>query len=215
MLGLHSRHAMSVPIGDSGRTAATCCRDCDLQKSRHISPLSHANHKIFYIHRCFLEDAPSRLILHMMARLQGALDTDVHLSVQRFLSQGVPAKVPDLYTALQKSNSSLKRRQKKVLLASIERVLEFLGLEENDDYDSEAPIDDIVPDSDEAAQIMNKSLRANLAAPRSPPAMSAMPEIGGENGTSSKRKANGESLPKRQKRVEVSEAPYPVFHMRS
>ncbi|KAK4507323.1 hypothetical protein PRZ48_001058 [Zasmidium cellare] len=127
-------------------------------------------------------------------RLQGALDNEVHVAVQKFLSNGVPAEVNDLYTALQRSNSSLKRKQKKVILASIERVLEFIGVESSlpADDDPEASLEATIHGDDSVAQMMNKSLRSNLAPP--PPT----PTMNGDDGK--KRKANGESLPKRQKR---------------
>lgn len=128
-------------------------------------------------------------------RLQGALDGEIHTAVQRFLDNGVAADVVSLYAALQRSNSSLKRRPKKIVQGSIERVLEFLEAQADDDADSDAIIEDAVPENDPVADLMNRSLRANLATPRpaSPPAGEDVPK---------KRKANGESLPKRQKREE-------------
>lgn len=127
-------------------------------------------------------------------RLQGAIDNEVHIAVQKFLQDGVPANTSDIYSALQKSNSSLKRRPKKVIQASIDRVIEFLGVGQ-DGEDSDAVIEDAVPEDDSAAQLMNRSLRANLA----PPPMTTPTTNGEDGGPPRKRKANGESLPKRPK----------------
>ncbi|KAF2173330.1 hypothetical protein M409DRAFT_49790 [Zasmidium cellare ATCC 36951] len=127
-------------------------------------------------------------------RLQGAFDNEVHVAVQKFLSNGVPAEVNDLYTALQRSNSSLKRKQKKVIIASIERVLDFIGVENSLPADDpEASLEANIPEDDSVAQLMNKSLRSNLAPPPTP-------TMNGDDAGLKKRKANGESLPKRQKR---------------
>ncbi|CAK3892523.1 ribosome biogenesis ATPase RIX7 [Lecanosticta acicola] len=124
-------------------------------------------------------------------RLQGALDNEVHIAVQKFLAEGIPANTPAIYAALQKSNSSLKRRPKRVIEASIERVIEFLGVLD-DGHDSDAVIEDAPPEDDLAAQQMNKALRANLAPTVQTPTANS-------EDAPRKRKANGESLPKRPK----------------
>lgn len=126
-------------------------------------------------------------------RLSTALDQEVLVATQKFLANGVPADVPNIYAAVQKSNSSLKRQQKKTIQASIERVLEFIGAGD-DGLDSEAAIDDL-QQPDPVAELMNKSLRANLSSrPANPPA------AGGDE-TPRRRKINGEPVAKRQKRV--------------
>ena len=128
-------------------------------------------------------------------RLQGALDNEIYIAVQRFLGDGVRADVGSLYAAIQRSNSSLKRKPKKLLQSSIERVLEVMGANEDDSEDSEAPIDDKRSKDNTAAEVMNRSLRANLsapqAAPSSPPVEDGMPK--------KRRLANGESVPKRRR----------------
>ncbi|EME48596.1 hypothetical protein DOTSEDRAFT_49041 [Dothistroma septosporum NZE10] len=129
--------------------------------------------------------------------LSGALDNEVNVAVQRFLADGVAADVLVLYTALQRSNSSLKRRPRKAIQASIERVLDFLGASEHDGLDSDAIIEDAQPEADRVAESMNRSLRANLA----PRPVSPSPPAADDNGAK-KRKPNGESLPKRLKREE-------------
>ena len=135
-----------------------------------------------------------------MMRLQGALDTEIHVAVQRFLANGVTPDVGSLYIAIQKSNSSLKRKPKKLLQASIERVLEFMDIQESDD--SGAEIENSHDIADTKADLMNKSLRVNLtsAAPPSPYAMT-------EDGPKRRRMANGEPVSKRQKADKVNVEP--------
>ncbi|CAK1354567.1 unnamed protein product [Cercospora beticola] len=132
----------------------------------------------------------------MAVRLQGALDSEIHTVVQKFLSDGIPPTTGDLYNALQRSNSSLKRRPKKTLHASIERVLDFIGIDQGEEVDSDAIIEDAIPESDGQADLMNRSLRQNLAPARPP----SPPQTTGDESLSKRRKANGEALPKRQKR---------------
>ncbi|KXT03929.1 hypothetical protein AC578_9272 [Pseudocercospora eumusae] len=135
-------------------------------------------------------------------RLQGALDNDVNVAVQKFLADGVPPDVVSLYTALQRSNSALKRKPKKTIQASLERVLDFIGANEGDDVDSDTIIEDAIPESDPAADIMNRSLRANLSSGAPTPVASAgnaQAEQPNSGDISRKRRPNGEALPKRQK----------------
>jgi len=100
-------------------------------------------------------------------RLQGALDNDILVATRRFLADGVPAEVEQLYTAIQRSNSSLKRRPKPVIQASLERVLEFIAPKRDESEDSDAAIEKNLPREDTAAELMNRSLRQNLV-PASP-----------------------------------------------
>ncbi|OQO04811.1 hypothetical protein B0A48_07828 [Cryoendolithus antarcticus] len=131
-----------------------------------------------------------------MARLQGALDNELNVAVGKFLEKGVPPTLSSLYDAISRSNSSLARRGKKVLTASLERILDYRGLL-GDSGDEEAPIDAPVREVDD---LMNRSLRANLSL-----SGTSTPQIT-ENGDRRKRATNGESLPKRQK-VVVDTAP--------
>ena len=87
----------------------------------------------------------------------------------------------------------MKRRPKKNLLASIERVLEFIGATE-DEVDSDTIIEDAIPENDQQSDLMNRSLRQNLA----PQRVASPPQS--DEALSKRRKANGEALPKRQKR---------------
>lgn len=108
----------------------------------------------------------------------------------------MPPTTGDLYNALQRSNSSLKRRPKKTLHASIERVLDFIGIDQGEEVDSDAIIENAIPESDGQADLMNRSLRQNLAPARPP----SPPQTTADESLSKRRKANGEALPKRQKR---------------
>lgn len=127
-----------------------------------------------------------------MARLQGALDQDIYTVVQKLLQDGVSGDSNSLYAAIQRSNSALKRKPKKTLQASIERVLDFLQVEEPDVSADEAEKaqaqSTIDPDS------MNRSLRANLMPPTATPA-------------SPQRQANGEPAHKRKKINAATTAP--------
>ena len=138
-----------------------------------------------------------------MMRLQGALDTEIHVATQRFLQDGVSADVPSIYTAIQKSNSSLKRKPKKLLQASIERVLDFMGVQDSED--SEAVIEQKQSKAAPDVDMMNKSLRANLATPFAP--QTAQRDGIDEDGTRKRRMANGEPISKRHKSDKVSTAP--------
>ncbi|TKA72060.1 hypothetical protein B0A55_06667 [Friedmanniomyces simplex] len=142
-------------------------------------------------------------------RLQGALDSDLLVATRKFLSDGVPPDVDSLWNAVQRSNSSLKRRPKKVLQASLERVLEFLGPQGDADpsSDSEAGLDEKQREGDTAADLMNRSLRAGLAGPM-PVRESApqSPQPNGEDGAKKRRMANGEPMPKRQRAEKASTA---------
>ncbi|KAK5120542.1 hypothetical protein LTR85_006198 [Meristemomyces frigidus] len=141
----------------------------------------------------------------MAIRLQGALDNDILIATRKFLADGVPADVNSLWTAFQRTNSALKRKPKKVLQASIERVLDFIGVP--DDLDSEAEIENRVTESDTATDLMNRSLRANLSAPRE---VAPSPQQDGDE-PRKRRIANGEPIPKRQKADKPSvEAPTDV-----
>ncbi|KAK5132646.1 hypothetical protein LTR08_008768 [Meristemomyces frigidus] len=137
-------------------------------------------------------------------RLQGAIDNDILVATRKFLADGVSADVDSLWTAVQRSNSALKRKPKRVLQASIERVLEFIGVPDHPDDDSDAAIEQSQPQGDTSADIMNRSLRANLSAPReaaTPPS----PQRDGEE-VKKRRMANDEPIPKRQKAEKQSVA---------
>ncbi|WPG99128.1 Hypothetical protein R9X50_00193900 [Acrodontium crateriforme] len=142
-------------------------------------------------------------------RLQGALDTEIHIAAEKFLASGVPANVDSLYLAIQKSNSSLKRKPKKVIQASLERVLDFLNAG-NSDHDSDAEIEKQLPKHDSTADLMNRSLRANLVPPSSKSSERNSPapqSPGPEDGPKKRRMANGEPVSKRQKAEKAPPTP--------
>jgi len=130
-------------------------------------------------------------------RLQGALDNDILVATRRFLSDGVSPDVPSIWTAIQRSNSSLKRKPKKVLEASLERVLEFIGVPEHPSEDSEAEVERITAKVNPNFDIMNRSLRANLAPPNSD---ASTPSSPGPNEDGKRRRtANGGPMSKKAK----------------
>ncbi|QIX02202.1 hypothetical protein AMS68_007719 [Peltaster fructicola] len=125
-----------------------------------------------------------------------ALDKEICVAVERFVANGVEPTVDSLYQSIQRSNSSLKRRPRKVLEASLERVLDYLNLHK-EEPDSEAEIErQVTPDTQQDR--MNRSLRANLA-PQAAVLSNSISSTSEE--PPKKRRSNGESLPKRQKTI--------------
>lgn len=139
------------------------------------------------------------------SRLIGALDNDVNIAVGKFLENGVSADVDSLYTAISRSNSSLKRKPKKVLQQSLERCLDFRGATSIDSGDdSEAALEkETASQNNQQSDLMNRSLRANLS---SGPSRAPSPPPMAED-SKKRRAANGEALPKRQKTEKVSVTP--------
>jgi ribosome biogenesis ATPase len=140
-----------------------------------------------------------------MSRLSSALDNEIHIATQRFVSQGVAAESNAIYNAIQKSNSSLKRKPKKLIQASIERVLDFMGLDNSDD--SEAGIEERISAEPTDVELMNRSLRANLNPAGRMENRPASPAEPSEDGAKKRRMANGEPVPKRQKSSAASMEP--------
>ena len=134
-----------------------------------------------------------------MSRLTSALDNEIHVCVQRFVNEGVRLDPTSLYNAIQKSNSSLKRKPKKLILGSIERVLEFMDGVDGISEDSEAAIEEKVSEKRIDSEAMNRSLRQNLG-PRPVENGTASPAEACDEGLPKKRRtANGEPIPKRAK----------------
>lgn len=134
--------------------------------------------------------------------MRGAFDSEVRIIVEKLVERGTPLDTTELYNALQRSNSSLKRRPKKTLLASLDRVID--SLRDPNQEDSEAEIENRNPKIDPSADEMNRSLRANLASPAqsnlvtsdSTTAMNTSREMDVPT-----RSATGEALPKRARRT--------------
>lgn len=142
-------------------------------------------------------------------RLQSALDGDVKIAVEKFLESGIGPDVDSLYTAIQRSNSSLKRKPKKVIQASLERVLDFIGAtgagNESEDSELAAETERAAREAPPEVDAMNRGLRANLSGQSRPP---SPPVTGDDAGSKRRRAPNGEALPKRQKTAEkISVAP--------
>lgn len=130
-------------------------------------------------------------------RLQGALDKEVEIAVERFLNDGVASDTDALYAAIQRSNSSLKRKPKKVIQQSLERVLDFISAGNQSD-DSQVAIEkEMGQPQPDSADAVNRSLRKNLAPPGTPGGTATV--TGEDANPAKKRKVNGEALPKRQK----------------
>ncbi|KAF2222850.1 P-loop containing nucleoside triphosphate hydrolase protein [Elsinoe ampelina] len=90
--------------------------------------------------------------------LSAGLDSEVYTIVVRLLDDSkLEATVPSLWNAIQKSNSNLRRRPKKLVENSLERVLDALA---EDEADSEAEIEAQQRKSQppEEINLMNKSL---------------------------------------------------------
>ncbi|PNS21078.1 hypothetical protein CAC42_3415 [Sphaceloma murrayae] len=90
--------------------------------------------------------------------LQHGLDSEVYTIVIRLLEDSrQEATVPSLWQAIQKSNSNLKRKPKKLVESSLERVLDALAEE---DHDSEAELEEKHRKSQppEEVNLMNKAL---------------------------------------------------------
>ncbi|KAK3698457.1 Ribosome biogenesis ATPase rix7 [Vermiconidia calcicola] len=139
-----------------------------------------------------------------MRGLPGALDNEIHTAIERFLRDGVHPDVTSVYNALQKSNSSLKRKPKKLLQGSIERVLDFMSVQPSDD--SEAAVEGQQLQTAPVPDLMNRSLRENLA-PSAPQTAPQSPQVPPEDATRKRRMANGEPLPKRKKTEAISIEP--------
>lgn len=137
-----------------------------------------------------------------MSRLASALDNEIHICVQKFVNDGVQANSTSLYNAIQKSNSSLKRKPKKLVLGGIERVLEFMDVNDRSDSDdSDARIERTISERKLDSEAMNKSLRQNLV-PRPAENGHSSPAEVGEGEGRKRRMGNGEPFPKRPKTTE-------------
>lgn len=142
--------------------------------------------------------------------LQGALDNDVYQVVVHLL-QDTDAR-PDvraLYQAIQRSNSSLKRKPKRVIEDSLERILDTM---ENDaeEIDEEAAAEQQAKreQKTEDANIMNRSITGSWKVPV--PATPSAPALATPNGSASidgvkKRDPDGQPLKKRSKIKQTEE----------
>ncbi|KAG9900643.1 AAA-domain-containing protein, partial [Aureobasidium melanogenum] len=132
------------------------------------------------------------------SRLRQGLDNEVYQAVTHLLQD--PTNRPDvrsLYQAIQRSNSSLKRKPKRSLEDSLERILDTL--EDDAQEDEEAEVD---KPAEEEPNIMNKSITGSwkIATPTTAPGTPAV------NGTETKkRESNGEPMKKRIKREKNEE----------
>lgn len=136
--------------------------------------------------------------------LQGTLDNEVHQVTLKILDDGLAQPdVNSIYQAIQRSNSSLKRKPKKVLQSSLERVLDYLDGQESDD--SEAAIEEKQTKAAPDVDIMNKSLRASLR-----PAIPLSPPITSESERRIQRDLDGQAVKKRRKHEAKIESTPPM-----
>ncbi|KAL1306730.1 hypothetical protein AAFC00_005395 [Neodothiora populina] len=134
--------------------------------------------------------------------LSGALDNDIYQAVSHLLHD--PKSCPDipaLYQVIQRSNSSLKRKPKRVLEDSLERILDTVRADIVDD-DEEAPLEQQTKKDTtmQDANIMNRSITGswNIATPASASeTVSAAQTPSAE--VPKKREVDGQPLKKRSK----------------
>ncbi|GAM87689.1 hypothetical protein ANO11243_057160 [Dothideomycetidae sp. 11243] len=130
--------------------------------------------------------------------LRQGIDNEVYTIVLRLLEadEGLDATVPAVYQAIQRSNSSLKRKPKRVLEDSLERVLSAL-----DEDDDEAELDEVHNNSLPAADvnIMNKSLTSAWK-----------PATGTPNGTSRAQSTEPQRKRKREEKDKDRERERPA-----
>ncbi|KAK3044027.1 hypothetical protein LTS18_002367, partial [Coniosporium uncinatum] len=147
--------------------------------------------------------------------LRQGLDKDVYQVVTKYIEQEPEDKplpsATDVWQWIQRSNSSLKRKPKKLLLDSIERVIEAI-VEEASDEEVE-PVGDFTQDAPSFSNIMNKSIVGSWA-----PSGTATPLANGDQAhvdenvpISKKRQANGEPVKKKRKAT-VQEDRSPPMH---
>ncbi|GAB7350881.1 hypothetical protein MBLNU459_g1399t1 [Dothideomycetes sp. NU459] len=145
--------------------------------------------------------------------LRQGLDAEVYQAVTHLLHDS--SSRPDvrtLYTAIQRSNSSLKRKPKKLLEDSLERILDTLvdDAEEDDEeaaLEQQAKRDDRVEDSN----IMNRAITGSWKA-ITPTAVPGSPAP--QNGTAADvlkkreaREADGQPIRKKKKTEKVDRSP--------
>lgn len=120
--------------------------------------------------------------------LRQGLDKDVYQVLTKYVEQEPEDKplpsATDVWQWIQKSNSSLKRKPKKLLLDSIERVLEAIG-EEASDKEIEV-VGDFGHNAPSFSNIMNKSIVGSWASSgTATPLANGDQAQGDENGRSS------------------------------
>lgn len=131
------------------------------------------------------------------SRLKQGLDNEIHQAVTHLLQD--PLNRPDvrsLYQAIQRSNSSLKRKPKKVLEDSLERILDTL--EDDAQLDEEAEVEQQQTAKEEDTNLMNKSITGSWKMATSTPT-TAPGTPAATTDASKRREANGEPPKKRVK----------------
>ncbi|KAG8626148.1 hypothetical protein KVT40_006549 [Elsinoe batatas] len=144
--------------------------------------------------------------------LSAGLDSEVYTIVVRLLEDSkLDATVPSLWSAIQKSNSNLRRRPKKLVENSLERVLDALA---EDEADSEAEIEARQRKSQppEEINLMNKSLTKAWKT-ATPAEKMPTPEVvvnGTQNLSGSPKPVSNETRKKRKRDDKEESKPRPV-----
>jgi ribosome biogenesis ATPase len=146
--------------------------------------------------------------------LQHGLDRDIYQVIRKYLDEKnespLKLRITTVYDYIQRSNSSLKRRPKKQLEESIERVIDVLREDESDEAEDEMAeiegdfgnVEEKPAGKDRSADWMNKQIVNQWAS-----APATVPVTNGEK--TKKRdsaKTNGERESKRQKKTGSSDA---------
>lgn len=143
--------------------------------------------------------------------LRQGLDSEVYQAVTHLLQDS--SNRPDvrtLYTAIQRSNSSLKRKPKKLLEDSLERILDTL-VDDAEEEDEEAAIEqqskkDSKP---EDANIMNRAITGSwkAAIPTTMPASPAPQNGASDLKKREARESDGQPIRKKKKTEKVDRSP--------
>lgn len=135
--------------------------------------------------------------------LRQTLDDDILTVVDRLINdQQIPRDVRSVYQAIQRSNSSLSRRPRRVLEESIERVL---GAMADDDVDPDTAMElEHETANPQSANIMNQHITSSWNLPTAARAEVQRPNSSQTNGT------NGESQRKRKRLPEPKDRSPPT-----
>ncbi|KAJ5131758.1 hypothetical protein N7448_005916 [Penicillium atrosanguineum] len=141
--------------------------------------------------------------------LSQSLDRDVYQVVRKIIDDNPDTRlsVQMLYDQIKKSNSSLKRQQKRSLEDSLERVLAVLQADEADEEDDTVEGDFEGLDDPAATEPngLNQSIVGQWATTKATP--SKKTEDGASSKPSKRRREGGESVSKRRKGEAVDRSP--------
>ncbi|KAJ6150828.1 hypothetical protein N7470_007422 [Penicillium chermesinum] len=146
--------------------------------------------------------------------LSQGLDREVYQVVRKIIDDQadtgrVRLSVAAVYESIKKSNSSLNRKPKKLLEDSLERVLEVLKSDENDEEEDsvEGDFEGLEEPPATEANGVNQSIVGNWNTPKANPAKKP------ESGASSKRRTNGGESASKRRKAEVAVDRSPPTHV--